>query len=130
MKRILTLLIVFNLSMVAFNLALPGIVQASIVPCRGGEECTVCDLQKLAANVVNTLIILGTMVATLLFVYAGILYVFSPANPGNIGKANGIFKSTLFGFVIILSAWLIVDIVMKSLYSGEMGKDWNAILCQ
>ncbi len=102
---------------------------AGLVPCVGDAECTVCDLQKLAGNIINTLIILGTMVATLLFVYAGILYVFSPANPGNIGKAHKIFLSTLWGFVTILSSWLIVNLIMSTLFNSDDFGNWNSVLC-
>lgn len=103
----------------------------------GGEymcivgECTTCGLVTLASNLINFAIFLGVILAALLFAYAGGLYLFSAANPGNISKAHKIFWDVLLGLVIILVAWMVIDTVMKVLYgNGPQGwGPWNTILC-
>lgn len=110
----------------------------SIVPCgsattctdgaRAIRECGFCDLVALAQNIINFLIFAGIVIAVLMFVYAGILYVTSPGNSGNISKAHSIFWDVLVGLIITLAAWLIVDVIMKTFYNQDYGP-WNAIVC-
>jgi len=102
----------------------------SIVPCVQGE-CSVCDLQQLAMRIMGFFVVMVVIVAALLFTNAGVLYVFSPANPANIARAHKIFN-TLIGLVIVLASYMIIDVVMKSLYaSKDTGwGPWNALLCE
>ncbi len=94
-----------------------------LVPCGNGtnntNECTVCHLLALAQNIINFLVSASVLVAALMFLNAGVLYVLSSANPGNISKAHSIFTKTLIGLIIILSAWLIVNVIMETLYDGD-----------
>lgn len=94
-------------------------------------ECTTCGLVTLASNVINFMVFLGVVAAALLFAYAGALYLLSAANPGNISKAHGIFRDVLFGLLLILAGWMVIDTVMKVLYgNGPQGwGPWNTILC-
>lgn len=101
-------------------------------------ECDFCDIVKLAQKLINFFVAFTVVVATLMFVYAGILYMTSASNEGNIKKAHGIFWSVLMGLVFVLAAWLIVDVVMKAFYGnwndpnvanqGRWGP-WNKIIC-
>jgi len=99
-----------------------------LVPCWGDTECTICDLVVLTQNLINWFVFMVSIVAALLFTNAGILYVTSPGNPGNIGRAHRIFLNTLVGLLIVIAAWLGINIVFKSAYSGAFGP-WNEILC-
>ena len=74
---------------------------------------------------------ISAVVAALLFVNAGVLYVMSSANPGNIAKAHKIFTSTLVGAVIIFASWLLINTVMSSLVNrGNIRfTGWNNLLC-
>jgi hypothetical protein len=115
---------------------LPFISEAQIFgalspTCAGnfGENCEFCNLVSLAQRIINFSVYMGIVVGTLMFTYAGVLYVTSAPNPGNIEKAHKIFWNVLIGLIIVLGAWLVVDVVMKTFYSGEFGP-WNNILCQ
>jgi len=135
-KYFLLLLFVF----LSFSLTGIQTSHAQLVPCgtsdavTGGflaDECRFCDLQVLAMNVLNFLVLISAVVAALLFLNAGILYIMSSANPGNIAKAHKIFGSALVGMIIIFAAWLIINQIMIILYHGSplssIG-DWNTIL--
>ena len=105
-----------------------------LVPCGNGEgvsfvECSICDLQVLAIKVMKWFITIAVVVATALFVNAGVLYVLSPSNPGNIAKAHHLFFATLIGMIVIFSAWMIVNTIMVVLYNDTFGV-WNGIICQ
>jgi hypothetical protein len=66
-----------------------------------------------------------------MFVYAGILYFSASARQDNIKKAHGIFSRVFVGLVLVLAAWLIIDVVMKTLAgdTGNGGRVWNDIQC-
>lgn len=93
------------------------------------NECSVCDLQKLAQNVLNYFLVIAMAVAALLFANAGALYVTSSAKPGNIAKAHSMFTSTLVGLVIVLAAYLFISVIMDSLASFGTYASWNEFLC-
>ena len=102
----------------------------SIVP----TECQACPcgaggLLQLIQNLMNASISLGVIVITLVIAYAGFLFIMSPTNPENRSKARGMIANALIGFIIVLSAWVIVDFIMKILYNdkGTFGP-WNKIL--
>ncbi|MDB5189191.1 MAG: hypothetical protein JWL82_148 [Parcubacteria group bacterium] len=83
-------------------------------------------------NVINFGISLGVLAATLAIAYAGFIFMMNSGNPEARGKARGMLINVAIGLVILLSAWLVVDFIMKTLYSGDNGsKDfgpWNSIL--
>lgn len=96
------------------------------------EVCRTCPcgfggVLAIIQNVVNFLIGIGIIIATLIIVWGGILYVLSPANPESRSTANKMLINAVVGLLITLSAWLIVDFVMKTLYGGQFGP-WNSIL--
>jgi hypothetical protein len=105
---------------------------ALIPTCGGnfGEDCSFCNLLWMGQKIINFFIYLSVVVATFLFTYAGVLYMTSAPNPGNIEKAHKIFWNVLIGLIVVLGAWLIVDTVMKVFYSESDFGPWNAILCQ
>lgn len=97
------------------------------------NDCDTCDLVNMAQNIINFFVFAAVVLAVLLFVYAGVLYVTSGPNPSNIEKAHKIFWNVLIGLIIILASWLIVDIVMRTLYGDAQNPGvwgpWNEILC-
>jgi hypothetical protein len=91
--------------------------------------CQLCDLVKLADNLIRFAVAFSVIVATLMFAYAGFLYFTASASEGNIKKAHGIFSKVFGGLVIILVAWLVVDIIMRTLVNQEGGNLWHEIEC-
>ena len=72
------------------------------------NPCKFEDLLKLVSNIVDFLIITGTAVAALSFGYAGFLMMTANGEMGKIEEAKAIFGKVMTGFIIMLSAWLIV----------------------
>ena len=116
---------------IALFFALPVVAYAqldgALVSCIG-PYCQLCDLVTTLNNVIRFAVALSVVVATLMFTYAGALYVTASANEGNIKKAHGIFTKVFIGLIIILLSWLIVDIIMKVFLSGNFGP-WNEVQC-
>jgi len=116
--------------------------QAIVPTCDAADQagvgfagaCQLCDLVKLTHNLINFAVAFTTIVATLMFTYAGLLYFTASANPENIKKAHGIFMKVFGGLVIILAAWLVIDILVRTLAGEKIGEGrpwgpWNEIQC-
>ena len=81
----------------------------AIVPekCQGGA-CGFSELVQMINTLGEWAMILTTTVATIMFVYAGFLYITSQGDTGKVKAATTIFRNVVIGFVIILAAYLLV----------------------
>jgi len=95
-----------------------GSVEPGLVPC-AGADCTFDDLLKLVNKVIDFLIRIAIPIAMILFAYAGFLYVTAAGNTSQINKAHNVFKDVFIGFLIVLSAWLIVNTIVEPLISDD-----------
>jgi hypothetical protein len=132
-KNVVVLVLIPMLALWVVPIVVEAQIFGALVPTCGGnfgEDCSFCNLLGLAQRLINFFIYLSVVVATLLFTYAGILYMTSAPNPGNIERAHKIFWNVLIGLIVVLGAWLIVDTVMKVFYSESEFGPWNAILCR
>lgn len=98
-------------------LGLPLISSArtQIVPekCDDGS-CGLKDLFNILDKVLEWSMIFTTTIATIMFVYAGFLYITSQGDSSQVSKATGIFKNVAIGFVIILTAlFLVKEFLLK-----------------
>ena len=106
----------------------------SLVP----EACRACPcgfagVMGTVQNLVNSGISFGILFAVIIIAWAGFLYITTPTNPEARSQANKMLINAAIGLLIICSAWLIVDFVMKTLYAGEDNQHgkfgpWNSIL--
>lgn len=102
-------------------------VDSGLVTC-SGLDCDACDLIKMTNRIVNFLITLLTIAATVMVVVAGFRLVTSGGDTGAMQSAKKMFTNVLIGFVIVLSAWLLVDTVLKTLTSDGQGLEmWTKI---
>lgn len=97
---------------------------AGIVPCDGGlvngkSTCDFNALIQLVQNVINIIIIGAIPIAGCLFAYAGFKYMTAAGDTGEIKSAHEIFMNVFWGFVIILSAWLIVHTILNALVGNS-----------
>ena len=93
----------------------------------GPASLGACDLVSLFDSAVRFAVYLSILVATLMFTYAGFLYVTASANKGNYDSARKIFGNVFLGLVFILGAWLIVNAIMSVLVGPKF--PWNEIDC-
>lgn len=127
---------IFPLIVVGFLSVLPRTAEAApflnpIVP----EACQACPcgfggVLQIIQNLMNFGIGIAIIFATIIIAWGGFLYIMSSANPESRSKANKMLINAAIGLLVVLSAWLIVDFVMKSLYDGETSKfgPWNTII--
>ena len=93
-------------------------------PVHGGEvsnPCTFADFFTGIKNVTDALIKIALAVAAISFSYAGFLYMTAFGDEGKVEHAHEIFRKVVWGFVIMLGAWLIVTTIEKALVSPASG---------
>lgn len=86
----------------------------------GTRPYVVCDFNGAMLQVqhlINIMMVLGVLVAIVMFSYAGGLYI--TGKPANIEKAHAIFPKVFFGFIIMLSAWFIVYQILSWLAKND-----------
>ena len=106
-----------TLLVVVFFTLFPILVfaQEGLIPCDGvNVKCGFPQLVQLANNVINFLVIVSIPLTVISFIYAGFLYLTSGGNEGKIKQAHSIFWKVLWGFIIILTAWLAVSLIINA----------------
>ncbi len=98
------------------------------------NECSVCDLQRLGMKLLTFFVMIFVAIAALLFVNAGYLYLTASAKPANVARAHKVFVNTMIGLVVVLAAYMLIDVIVKSLVSQDASNKaswgpWNEILC-
>jgi hypothetical protein len=87
------------------------------------NSCKFSDLITLVNNIINFILFyLAVPIAAIMFVYAGILLLFSAGDTGARTKAKGIFLHAVIGLVLAFAAFLIVKLLFSIL--GYTGADW------
>lgn len=90
-----------------------------LVPCGGNGQnnpCAFSDFFVLINNVINFLLFnIATPLAALTFAVAGWMYLTAGGDTGKIKQAHELFKNVAIGFIIALSAWLIVKAILLGL---------------
>lgn len=112
---------------VGFAQQRPLVPQACINNVAG---CNFCTLLAMGGNIVDLLFQLLVIAAVILIVVAGFKLVTSAGNPQALEGAKSMLTNVIIGFVIIISAWLIVDTIFRMLAQENEGIDfrvWNRI---
>lgn len=115
--------IVFFLSLILimFSFSITSFAQTSssenLFPCGNnfGNECTFDHLLMLVSAIVSRLFKYALILSSIVFAYAGFLYLTSQDNPGNRSKAKGIFINVAIGLAVMMGAWVIVNLVLTAL---------------
>lgn len=97
--------------------------EQAYVPCGTKDEnpkdgivdnpCQFSHIIELAKKLIMGWIIAGVIIATMGFAYAGLLYITAMGAQEKISHAHSIFVKTFWGFVFMLSAWLIAYTMEK-----------------
>lgn len=95
----------------AFAAWVPG---QPVIPC-GGSDCDFPKLVLLGGNLVDLGFYISIPLAAIAFTYAGFLLVTAVGDEGKVKKAGEIFQKVALGFIIVLSAWLVVSVIVKTL---------------
>lgn len=89
-----------------------------------------CEFVELVNNVLQFLIGLSALLAVIVFIYAGYLMVSSRGDVGQIQQAKGLFANVAIGFVLMLSAFLIINTILSIMVGSGSGiLNWQTIEC-
>lgn len=94
-----------------------------IVPCgRGDDKCDFNDLFKLVDNIIDfILFVLALPIAGLVIAIAGAQMVIYSSNDGKRKDSIAMIKTTIFGLVLALSAYVIVKAIIFGLANPTAG---------
>jgi len=84
------------------------------------------DIRVFIVRLINIVLSLLGIILVCLFIYGGWLYMTSEGDANKIEKAKAIFKNAAIGLAIILSAFGIVNFILKALWGGIGGSDGTA----
>lgn len=103
---------------------LPFVTQAAIVPpCAStAPNCTLNDLVQLANNIMTFLIRLTVAIFVVGIAIVGFKFITANGNPGEISKAKGMLWPMLWGFLLILCAFLLVKLLLSVLAKPEFSR--------
>ena len=118
---------------------------AQLAGC-SGTDCSACNIVDMANGGIKWLIGILFVVFALLLAIAGVKLVTSGGNHHALDEAKSSFTNAIIGFIIILSAWLVVDTIMRALVGtdanrgqiGQIGAGgevkgylfWSEVSCQ
>lgn len=94
----------------------------------GGEPCRACDLVTTAFNILKLIITVAMAGATVMLTYAGVLFVMGSASSGNLDSAKRIFWDVFIGLIIVLVAFLVVDLILRTLTEKSLAQ-WSEVQC-
>lgn len=88
-----------------------------------GEETglTSTDVRTTTASIINVALGLLGMIAVVIFVYGGFLWMTAAGNDEQVGKAKTMMIQAVVGMAIILSAYAIVNFVVVNLLDATNG---------
>ena len=72
------------------------------------------DLKKTVLNIVQYALGLMTLIAVILIIYAGFIWLTAAGNEDNVEKAKRIISAAVVGLIIILLAWAVVIFVTRT----------------
>ena len=103
----------------------------NLVPCGGRDEpaCQSCHAVGLINGVVVWLVAILGLIAAIIIVYAGFKLVTSAGNTAAKTQAKSLMTNMFIGYVIVLSAWLVIDYGMKAMVNEGTFGVWNEIQC-
>jgi hypothetical protein len=100
-----------------FTLSVSIASAQGLVPC-DGPDCNLGSLFKLGNNLTTFFIGFGVLYAVIMISYAGFKLVTSAGKGEALSEAKSLIWNVLVGFLIIVLAVLVVNVVLKVLTGG------------
>jgi hypothetical protein len=89
------------------------------------EMCDYAALISMIGDIIRWLIGILVIVATLLFMYAGILYLTAGSDSGQVDTAKEIFQNVAGGFLIVLLAFALIATLVNMLTRENWRDNWD-----
>lgn len=72
------------------------------------------DLKTTVLNIIRWLLGIMTLIAVVMIIYAGFVWLTAAGNEDNVDKAKKIISAAVIGLIVVLLAWAIVIFVTRS----------------
>ncbi len=142
-KKLPTFIIAFIIIFSSFLLTTMAYAEPIVPPCNTGEIipatgsgkdlvsahfAETCDFDKVMQLInrgINFLLfVIATPLVAIIVCYVGFLFLTSGGNPERLTKAKSILKNVIFGYIIALAAWLIVNTIFSALGVNDPCLNW------
>ena len=94
----------------------------------GADPCTLCDMLKVVANIVDFLVKAALAIGALMIVYGAILMMISAGSQERYRKGKSAVTSAFIGVFIALASWVIINTILHVL-TGNPDFPWHTIAC-
>lgn len=88
-------------------------------PSASGAQCGYAEFIQLVYNLIQFSIYIAIPIFAVVFAYGGVTILFAQGNQGKIDKAKGMLQNAVIGFLVILTAWLIVYTIVTALFDSS-----------
>ena len=100
---------------------------SQIVSC-SGLDCSVCGIMEVVSNLFRYLMGIAGIVAVLLLILAGFMFIFNLGKEKELNKAKAVAKYAIFGFIVTLVSFLVIYSLYKITGASDKG-NWFQIDC-
>jgi hypothetical protein len=110
-----------------------GTLTKGFVPC-SGTSCSACSIVVMINTIVKWIIGMTFLLFAILAVTAGWKLISSQGHAGALTEAKSQFTNAFIGLIIIFSAWLLIDTLLRNLLDGNTSTikgygPWSQIIC-
>ncbi len=111
---------------VYISTALPALAaDTNIDPCPG-TLTGVCDegfnFSKLVSDVLSYLFVIGAIVALVFLIWGGIKWITSGGDKAKVEGARNTIIGAIIGLIIIFASYLIINLVLSSLFGIKLSE--------
>jgi len=92
---------------------------SGLIVCRGVDCTKWSQLIASIENLIKFIFRLAVVCATITIAYAGFLYLTANGNMGQVSKAHEMFWMVIKGFIIMLTAYLLVRLILTTLVADK-----------
>lgn len=97
---------------------------SNIIPCTG-VDCNICSVFELISNIINfATFTIAAPLGGLIMAYGGIKMIISGGNESAREEGINAIKAAIYGLVITLAAWLMVNTVLGALADNSWKDSW------
>ncbi|MFA5050811.1 MAG: pilin [Patescibacteria group bacterium] len=97
------------------NCHVGGLISQPICACCG--DCIPDDFLRLGLNIANIILKYLGVIALVLFIFGGIMWMTSAGSEEKVKKGKAVIMGAVVGMAIVLSAYVIVQMLMQALHT-------------
>lgn len=86
----------------------------------GSNPCDFADFMTLIENGISNLVLISTFILVFMLVYVGYLLITSQGNTSAWTRSKDVLGKVIWGYVIVLVAWVVVYSITNTLLKPEV----------